>query len=145
MMMIQVVNKANSSRRLAKVAVYASVFLFALIANTSHAFSTAPYFPLTQGAQWTYSSSDGTFTQSILGVGVFNGAPVVVLGDSKGRRSYYTNDANGIRQHGEFDPNVSISGVTFQAIGILSPPQILANADATLGIPVTSSGDITIT
>src|SRR5205814_8740854 len=96
--------------------------------------------------QVTDASGTTTVARTMAGSSTWNNLSVMVLRDSTGEERYYSNDANGIRQHGIFDPNVFIAGVgTVTATEIDSPPQVQASAEATLGVPVTSSGTATIT
>lgn len=109
--------------------------------TTTQAQPTANYFPLASGAQWIYRISDSNGTTSVVrnmvGSGTVNGQAVVVMRDSDGTEYYFTNNANGIRFHGTYVPGVGTD--------VYSPPQVLASANATLGVPVSGSGTATLT
>jgi len=107
-----------------------------LWAGAAAAFPSAPYYPLPDGASWTYTvSGGGTTTRTVVGTVVFNGAPVKVMREAGGSDSYFTNDASGVRLHGGF---LTDSGGDQTETN--SPPIILAAQDSVFGTPVLSSG-----
>lgn len=135
-------HQMNRCGRLAR----AALALFALSCGAAHAFSIAPYFPLSGGATWTYRMN-GTTTniRTMVGTRLINGSVVSVLRDSSGEESYYTNDANGIREHGEFIPSFFVPGAgTYTATVTLSPPLLVAPSDVTLGVTSSGSGTATL-
>jgi len=122
----------------ARVLLLASLSLFAAAAA---AFPSAPYFPLPDGATWTYSvSSGGTEVRTVVGTATFNGASVKVLLSQTGSETYYTNDASGIRYHGAFfvDPGGAHETDTY------TPPIVVAAPDVSIGMPVNGSGTVRI-
>ena len=116
----------------------AAVILVCLSATEAAAFSSAPYFPLIDGASWTYVAPDGvtTETRTVSGTTTFNGAQVKVLRDQTGSERYYTNDASGLRSHGALftDP------VYGDETDFSNPPFIFLSREATIGASVFSSG-----
>jgi hypothetical protein len=112
-----------------------------LSAAAAAAFPAAPYFPLPNGATWTYAiSGGGTEVLTVVGTATFNGASVRVMRSQAGDETYYTNDASGIRYHGAFfaDPGGADETDTYM------PPIGVATADVSLGMPVNTSGSVLI-
>jgi hypothetical protein len=120
-----------------------------LVCGAAHAFIIAPYFPLSANARWTYQINDASGTTTVVRTSagpLFDGDAVIVLSDSTDEKYYYSNDANGIRLHRVSHPNVFVPGFgTTTATEVDTPPQVLANAESTLGEPVTSGGTATLT
>jgi hypothetical protein len=122
----------------ARVLLLASLTLFAAAAA---AFPSAPYFPLPDGATWTYSvSGGGTEVRTVIGTATFNGASVRLLLDQTGSETYYTNDVSGIRYHGAFfvDPGGAHETDTYM------PPIVVAAPDVSIGMPLNGSGTVRI-
>ena len=137
--------------------VTAFMLLVLAFGEAANAFDTAPYFPLNAGATWRYvvtktngASASIQFDRFAIGTAVVNGAPPTIVNGTtvniirdtrENHLFYYTNDGNGVRQHGEFDPTLRVgSGPTLPATLTFTPPQISLLPSATLGVPVTSSG-----
>ena len=126
-----------------------TVFLCFLVATSVMAETINPgdYFPLESGMVWTYLD-DGLniATLSVLpGTEMVNGVPTKVLlqsdGEESGSKINYTNDADGIREHKEFSPNVFIDGLGSRDITVvLNPPMKYAGPAETIGNMVNSSG-----
>ena len=127
------------------------------LASTAKSFDTAPYFPLGAGSTWRYvvtkkngAATSIQFDRFAIGTTVVTGAPPTVVNGTtvnivrdtrENHLFYYTNDSNGVRQHGAFDPTFNVgSGPTLPATFTFSPPQISLLQSATLGASVTSSG-----
>src|SRR5438874_9446730 len=93
----------NNGRRSRPVACAALVLSACLFSTQAAAFASAPYFPLPDGATWTYHVSDGTIeTRTVAGTKSFNGAQVKIIRDQAGNENYFTNDNSGVRFHGGF-------------------------------------------
>jgi hypothetical protein len=112
-----------------------------LLACGAHAFPSDPYFPLPDGATWTYSYSSpqaGTWTQTdtVVGSGAFNGSTVKIVRDNFGNETYYTNDAQGVRLHGQLFPGEETDTYT--------PPVPLAAQDATIGAAINGAGTVIV-
>ncbi|MBI2802614.1 MAG: hypothetical protein HYX63_20435 [Gammaproteobacteria bacterium] len=140
------VRKFRAGFKFSVFVVFATAFAFA-----AKAFDTAPYFPLSTDSAWRYvvTASDRhtpntIFIRKEVGITVFNDTPVHVVQDTLNNdEHYYTNDGNGVRDHGSFDPAVDAgSAGLVGATGTYLPPQILLLPNATLGVPVTSSGTL---
>jgi len=93
------------------------------------------YFPLPEGGGWNYlSSEDGEIiTAKILGTDIVNGTTVIQLDNGPQGILSFTNDANGLRLH-QIETDLFSGRVTF------SPPIPLANAQASIGDNLRSSG-----
>src|SRR3989449_10591416 len=93
-------NNGRRSRAVARAALILSACLFT---TQAAAFASAPYFPLPDGATWTYNVSDGTTssteTTTVAGTRFFNGAQVKIIRDQTGSENYFTNDEAGVRPH----------------------------------------------
>ncbi len=121
------------------------VALSVLLSGSVFAFSTASYFPLADNASWTYQVQDnvGTTQQTNTiapGTILVNGVNAKVMNLSTGDQNYYTNDANGIRQHRSVSSVPGVGVITLT----LSPPEILATANATLSTPVTTNSTVSV-
>jgi hypothetical protein len=117
-----------------------------LLACGAQALPPGPYFPLPDGATWTYSYSSPqadpptwTQTESVVGSKTFNGATVRIVRDNFGNEFYYTNDAQGIRLHGQFFPDPDPDLVETDTF---NPPVPLAAPDAVIGTPVNGAGTL---
>jgi hypothetical protein len=116
-----------------------------LLSQHAGAVLVAPYFPLPTGATWTYSLSfsDGSpptaETRTYAGAAaVFPGVQEVVR-DQAGNERYFTNDELGLRLHG-----MRTEYPSGDVVDQYSGPWILLPADATVGMPVQSLGQISI-
>src|SRR5947207_15681563 len=91
-------NNGRRSRPVARAALILSACLFS---TQAAAFASAPYFPLPDGATWTYNVSDGTTssTETRTGAGTksVNGAQVKIIRDQTGSENYYTDDDGDLR------------------------------------------------
>ncbi len=101
-------------------------------------FPSAPYFPLTPNGNWTYQVDDtNTSTVTVNPTPVtINTVPTMELdtvstipAPVNGSKTFNTSDANGIRLHRTFTPNVPLGGLagTRDVTLTFSPPVILAN------------------
>jgi hypothetical protein len=97
---------------------------------------TRPYFPIASGNFWTHRV-DGVccvITTVLPGTTTIRGMPTTALHSSAdGYIQYFTNDSNGVRLHGEFDPGTGIT-VAY------NPPIVLAFASMTTGQTAYSNG-----
>jgi len=92
------------------------------------------YFPLEAGDSWTYRINGRTVVRSVNARPLnINGVFTTALNQSDGLSLFYTNDANGIRLHGERDPELN-------AFGTYSPPLKYSDPTATVGQRISSSG-----
>jgi hypothetical protein len=106
--------------------------------------AVGPYYPLTPGASWAYQTDDGhTTTMTILKNAIsVNGIRAAQAQYPGGYKEYYTNDASGIRLHGQFSPRAYQNHPgTFT----MSPPIVLAPGTAIVGEATHSQGIITLT
>src|SRR5438876_6996241 len=91
-------------------------------------FTSAEYFPLQSGNTWTYSSSvtGSSFTQTVLeGATIINGTPTKARQNlASGQTEYYTSDANGIRLHRRFTPNLPTTGGALVDVEVTFNPPI---------------------
>src|SRR2546425_7297376 len=129
-------NNGRRSRPVARAALILSACLFS---TQAAAFASAPYFPLPDGATWTYNVSDGTTeTRTVTGTKSLNGAQVKIIRDQAGTENYFTNDDAGVRFHGGFfvDPNGNETDTN-------SPPVPFAARDSIIGTQVSGSGTAT--
>src|SRR5438445_7640024 len=133
-------NNGRRSRAVARAALILSACLFT---TQAAAFASAPYFPLPDGATWTYNVSDGTTstteTRTVAGTTSFNGAQVKIIRDQAGNENYFTNDDAGVRVHGALfvDPANGNETDTY------SPPVPFAARDSIIGTQVSGSGSAT--
>ncbi|PYU53871.1 MAG: hypothetical protein DMG56_28315, partial [Acidobacteria bacterium] len=133
-------NNGRRSRAVARAALILSACLFT---TQAAAFASAPYFPLPDGATWTYNVSDGTTssteTRTVAGTKSFNGAQVKIVRDQAGNENYFTNDDAGVRVHGALfvDPANGNETDTY------SPPVPFAARDSIIGTQVSGSGSAT--
>src|SRR6267143_4140830 len=111
-----------------------------LFSTRAAAFASAPYFPLPDGATWTYHVSDGsTETRTVAGTKSFNGAQVKIIRDQTGTENYFTNDDAGVRFHGGF----FVDPVNGDETDTYSPPVPFASRDSSIGTQVSGSGTAT--
>jgi VCBS repeat protein len=130
-------NNASQLRAMARVAL---ILLACLFSTQAAAFVSAPYFPLPDGATWTYHVSDGTTeTRTVAGTKSFNGAQVKILRDQAGTENYFTNDDAGVRFHG----GVFVDPVNGNETDTYSPPVPFAARDSSIGTQVSGSGTAT--
>ena len=130
-------NNAGQVRAVARVALIVSACVFSARAA---AFSSAPYFPLPDGATWTYHVSDGTTeTRTVAGTKSFNGAQVTIIRDQAGNENYFTNDNAGIGFHGGF----FVDPVNGDETDTYNPPFLISSRDSIIGTQVSSSGSTT--
>src|SRR2546425_5815279 len=130
-------NNGRRSRPVARAALILSACLFS---TQAAAFASAPYFPLPDGATWTYNVSDGTTeTRTVAGTRSFNGAQVKIVRDQAGNENYFTNDDAGVRAHG----GVFVDPVNGNETDTYSPPAPFASRDSTIGTQVSGSGTAT--
>src|SRR5438132_2834769 len=133
----------NNGRRSRPVACAALILSACLFSTQAAAFASAPYFPLPDGATWTYNVSDGTTstteTRTVAGTKSFNGAQVKIVRDQAGNENYFTNDDAGVRVHGALfvDP---VNGNETDTYG---PPVPFAARDSIIGTQVSGSGSAT--
>jgi subtilisin-like proprotein convertase family protein len=111
---------------------------------TQTAIVASEYFQTASGSAWAYQKNPGgSFTTTVLpGTVSVNGVPTKVFEDSDtGVREFYTSDANGVRLHQEFQPNVVIPNIgTVDLTVTFSPPIQVANEETGVGQTVNSSG-----
>src|SRR6266480_667409 len=130
-------NNASQFRAVARVALILSACLFSAQAA---AFPSAPYFPLPDGATWTYHVSDGTTeTRTVAGIKSFNGARVKIIRDQTGTENYFTNDSSGVGFHGGF----FIDPVNGNETDTYNPPFLILSRDSIIGTQVSGSGSTT--
>src|SRR5438445_1587354 len=137
-------SKASKNGRRARAVTRAARILSAcLFTPQAAAFASAPYFPLPDGATWTYNVSDGTTssteTRTVAGTKSFNGAQVKIVRDQAGNENYFTNDDAGVRVHGALfvDPANGNETDTY------GPPVPFAARDSIIGTQVPGSGTAT--
>jgi streptogramin lyase len=94
------------------------------------------YFPLNDGFSWTYQVNGSVLSTRTVSPGTFavNNVATKRIQESDGYQTYYTNDANGICEHKEYNPEPPVLNMT------LSPPFIFADSNTSIGIPLYSSG-----
>ncbi len=99
-----------------------------------NSFSTN--YPLSSGRYWNYQLNGVNNFTSTVSPGVFNINSVNTkrIQYSYGVEIYLTNDNNGFREHREYYPGPPATLLTF------SPPFKFADAQGTLGVPISSSG-----
>jgi len=133
-------NNGRRSRPVARAALILSACLFS---TQAAAFASAPYFPLPDGATWTYNVSDGTTssteTRTVAGTRSFNGAQVKIIRDQAGNENYFTNDDAGVRVHGA----LFVDPVNGNETDTYSPPVPFAARDSVMGTQVSGSGTAT--
>src|SRR6266480_6778207 len=133
-------NNGRRSRPVARAALILSACLFS---TQAAAFASAPYFPLPDGATWTYNVSDGTTssteTRTVAGTRSFNGAQVKIIRDQAGNENYFTNDDAGVRVHGA----LFVDPVNGNETDTYSPPVPFAARDSIIGTQVPGSGSAT--
>ena len=99
---------------------------------------SSEYFPLADGNSWTFSA-DGSVTETgtvLPGTTLINGVATKALENLNGAIDYLTSDANGIRQHREFDPSPPATTATY------SPPNVVAQGISNVPDVVNNSGTI---
>ena len=119
-------------------AVCASLLISVFVQADAAAITAAEYLPLADGNSWTFSV-DGFATQTVTvlpGATLINGVATKGLRDSEGSIDYLTSDANGIRQHGEFDPSPPAGTLTFD------PPVVYVQGTADVSDVVNTSGTV---
>lgn len=119
-----------------------------IAAASAGIYSAAGYLPLVDNATKTWLRDGLTYTSIQLpGTVLFNGAAVRQIQDSDDSTiGYYTNDANGIREHGYYTPSTYVPGIgdTSETL-TLSPPLKVTDAQFSLGQTVNSLGTAAIT
>jgi len=106
-------------------------------------FSSGPYFPIQSGNSWTYEvdGSCCSTTTVLEGTTDVNGVPTKALDDTDGFTNYLTNDADGIRLHRQFEPEVFIPGMSIVDLtATFIPPIKIADAVTDIGQTVNSTG-----
>jgi hypothetical protein len=105
-------------------------------------FISTPYFPIQSGNFWTYQVNGSNVTTMVLpGTVDVNGAATKAFQDDDGFTNYFTNDANGVRFHRQFVPNVFIEGLgTVDVTITLSPPVRLISALSNTAATLNSTG-----
>ncbi len=95
---------------------------------------TENLYPLTERNHWTYLQDGGlNYTETVTDVGVtFNGQTTVSVLDSDGDTTYYSNDQNGLLEHGFKDNSGDIATLT--------PPVKILNAQPQIGDIINSGG-----
>src|SRR5438876_6073899 len=131
---------ARDCRRSDARARVAFILVSCLFSTQAAAFASAPYFPLPDGATWTYNVSDGTTdTRTVAGTRSFNGAQVKIVRDQAGNENYFTNDDAGVRFHGA----LFVDPVSGNETDTYSPPVPFASRDLIIGTQVSGSGTAT--
>lgn len=105
-------------------ALFGSVRFNSNVPATTMTFDAKEYFPLQVGNQWTYlENNDAIITRTVLpGINI-DGVPTISTQDSDGLVTYYTNDANGLRLHRQFQPNADFGEGLFADLkSTYSPP-----------------------
>jgi hypothetical protein len=130
-------------KKLLSTKTIASCLFLAASAVTSPAwpaYVASDYFPLPDGALWSYSGPMGDFSSWVV-AGEFDvdGTLTKRIDDSDGGSEFYTNNENGIFLH-RVDVNDIVDGIEISAEVRLDPPIPLANAVANLGESLISSG-----
>ena len=136
-------NGSNNASQLRAMARVAFILASCLFSTQAAAFASAPYFPLPDGATWTYNVSDGTTssteTRTVAGTRSFNGAQVKIIRDQAGNENYFTNDDAGVRVHGA----LFVDPVNGNETDTYSPPVPFAARDSIIGTQVPGSGSAT--
>src|SRR5205809_1059765 len=136
-------NGSNNASQLRAMVRVAFILASCLFSAQAAAFASAPYFPLPDGATWTYNVSDGTTssteTRTVAGTRSFNGAQVKIVRDQAGNENYFTNDDAGVRFHGA----LFVDPVAGNETDTYSPPVPFAARDSIIGTPVSGSGSAT--
>src|SRR5947207_3612275 len=136
-------NGSNNASQLRAMARVAFILASCLFSTQAAAFASAPYFPLPDGANWTYNVSDGTTssteTRTVAGTRSFNGAQVKIIRDQAGNKNYFTNDDAGVRVHGA----LFVDPVNGNETDTYSPPVPFAARDSIIGTQVPGSGSAT--
>src|SRR5438094_2343268 len=136
-------NGSNNASQLRAMARVAFILASCLFSTQAAAFASAPYFPLPDGATWTYNVSDGTTssteTRTVAGTRSFNGAQVKIIRDQTGSENYFTNDDAGVRVHGA----LFVDPVNGNETDTYSPPVPFAARDSIIGTQVSGSGTAT--
>jgi hypothetical protein len=128
----------------------AASFLATNPVTATTVFTASEYFPLRSGNQWKYlKNSTATTTEVVLdGVVFVNGVATKVLrssGDGSVVSSNYTNDANGVRLHRQFQENIDFGdGVPRNLVVDYSPPVVFSSALANVGNQISGSGIVTL-
>src|SRR5437667_8809656 len=134
---------ARDCRRSDAMARVAFILASCLFSTQTAAFASAPYFPLPDGATWTYNVSDGTTssteTRTVAGTKSFNGAQVKIIRDQAGNENYFTNDDAGVRVHGA----LFVDPLNGNETDTYSPPVPFAARDSIIGTQVSGSGTAT--
>src|SRR5438552_7550690 len=136
-------NGSNNASQLRAMVRVAFILASCLFSAQAAAFASAPYFPLPDGATWTYNVSDGTTssteTRTVAGTRSFNGAQVKIIRDQTGSENYFTNDDAGVRVHGA----LFVDPVNGNETDTYSPPVPFAARDSVMGTQVSGSGTAT--
>src|SRR5437667_5515522 len=133
-------NGSNNASRLYALSCVAFILATCLLSTQTASFASAPYFPLPDGATWTYNVSDGTTdTRTVAGTRSFNGAQVKIVRDQAGNENYFTNDDAGVRFHGA----LFVDPVSGNETDTYSPPVPFASRDSIIGTQVPGSGTAT--
>lgn len=93
------------------------------------------YLPLNTGTSWTYQEN-GVAGYMRTVADVVGGVARIIHSD--GYEMYMSSDANGIRDHKEFDNDLGVTS-TF------SPPLVFADSRSAPGFPVSTYGTVTMT
>jgi hypothetical protein len=133
-------NGSSNAGQFSAVARAALILSACVFSTRAAAFASAPYFPLPDGATWTYHVSDGTTeTRTVAGSKSFSGVQVKIIRDQTGTENYFTNDNSGVGFHGGF----FVDPVHGNETDTYSPPVLVLSRDSTIGTTVSSSGNTT--
>jgi len=120
-----------------------------LLPNGAAAVSSAEFLPLAAGNSWSYVRETGA--HSYLHVtavpGTNDGSLVWTIQDlPENTEDYYSNDAQGIRNHGSYLPSFDLGGGQFTWARLaVSPPLLEAPPDVSPGQSVASTGAVSLT
>lgn len=123
------------------------------VVTSAVALDVTRYLPLTPGNQWSFRNSSGITQTVTIGSAVVMPSGVAALplkttqSNTTGyAQTFYTNDADGLRDHQEFASTVYVSGYGYVPVTVtLAPPAILAPANPVLGGTYTSAGTVSYT
>lgn len=121
-------------------AVCAFVAISVFVGAEAATITASEYLPLADGNSWTYSVDGFSIsTRTVLpGATLINGRATKAMQDSDGLIDYFTSDANGIREYGEFDPSPPAGTVTF------SPPIVHVRGISPVPDEITNAGTVSL-
>jgi hypothetical protein len=138
--------KRSAKIRILAAALSAFAVSIAAMPAAAQVSDAREFFPLDDGNEWTYLKNGSTSTTEVVvpGTVFINGAATKRVQSSDGSVSYYTNDANGVRLHRQFEPGVDFGDGNLRNFTVTyRPPLQFAARQASVGDVINGAGTVT--